>query len=151
MTTFRTYIILIAILHGIASHAAAREDKDHGRTVAGKYDGNTFIELMQVTLPLQVELLRVREDSVIVKITNLALPNGQVFNFTSRCLSVKPDGGKTKGVYRLYLAFAYKYNNMPLRVQVNATVNGKELEGEVKAIIMESMETKATYKGTKIT
>ncbi|MDR2413369.1 MAG: hypothetical protein LBD64_00085 [Odoribacteraceae bacterium] len=151
MTTFRAYIILAAILVGIANRSLAQGKNDHGHAIAGKYDGNTFIELMQVTLPLQVELQRVRDDSVIVKIANLALPNGQIFSFTSRPLSVKPALEQGKQIYHLRLAFSYTYNNMPLRVQVAASVKGKELEGEVKAVIMESMETKATYKGKKTT
>ena len=150
MTTIRAYIILTAILAGFAHHAIAQKN-DHGRAVAGKYNGTTFVELLQATLPLQVELQRVRDDSVTVKITDFVLPNGQVFNFTSGRLSVKPETRQGKRVYRLHIAFAYTYNNMPLRVQVNATVSGQELEGEVKAVIMESMETKATYKGKKIT
>ena len=150
MTTIRTCIILIAALTAIVNSSSAQDKNDHGRVVSGKYDGTTSIELLQATLPLQVELQRVHKDSVIVKITNFALPNGYFFNFTSRNLSVKPETVAGKKIYRLYVAFNYTYNNMPLRVQVSATVEGKELEGEVKAVIMESMETRATYKGKKV-
>ncbi|MDR2130879.1 MAG: hypothetical protein LBP56_06920 [Odoribacteraceae bacterium] len=151
MTTIRSYIIFIVSLIVFVSPSNAQGKNDHGRAVAGKYDGTTSIELMQTTLPLQLELQRVHNDSVIVKISRLVLPNGQVFSFTSKSLSVKPEKREGKPTYRLHVAFTYTYNNMPIRVQATATVNGKELEGEVKAVIMESMETRATYKGKKVT
>jgi hypothetical protein len=150
MITIRAYALLLALLTGAAGEASAQDKNDHGRAVAGKYDGTTSIELMQMTLPLQLELQRVHRDSVIVKISRLALPNGQVFAFTSGSLSVKPETREGKPVYRLQISFNYSYNNIPIRVQATGTINGKELEAEVKAVIMESMETRVTYKGKKV-
>jgi hypothetical protein len=145
----RTRALLLVLLAGLAGVASAQNKNDHGRAVAGKYGGTTFIELMQMELPLQLELQRVHNDSVIVKITNFALPNGQLFNFTSRGVSVKPDK-ETKGGYRLHVAFTYNYNNMPVRVEATGTVKGTSLDAEVKAVVMESMETRVTYKARKV-
>jgi hypothetical protein len=149
MTTTRACLFLLAILAGSPGHLAAQGKNDHGRAIAGTYDGTTAVELLQTTLPLRVELQRVHADSVVVKIPGMALPNGQVFRFTSMPLAVRPVTANGQRAYRLHVAFTYTYNNMPLRVEATATVSGRDLEGEVKAVIMDSMETRATYKGKK--
>jgi hypothetical protein len=150
MKKTRARAFCLALLLGVASTAGAQDKNAPARAVAGKYDGTTNIELLQMTLPLQLELQRVHDDSVIVKIPHLALPNGQVFSFTSDNLSVTPEKRDGKRVYRLSIAFNYNYNNMPLRVEATGIVAGKEVEAEVKAVIMNSMETRVTYKGKRL-
>ncbi|MDR1414729.1 MAG: hypothetical protein LBI96_02870 [Odoribacteraceae bacterium] len=143
--------LLATLLAATMAVAAPRGKDDHGRAVAGKYDGTTSIELMQMTLPLRLELQRVHEDSVVVKIPRLALPNGQVFSFTSGSCSVRPVTRAGKQRYQLNISFSYTYNNIPLRVQATGTIDGDDIDAEVKAVIMDSMETRVTFKGKRAT
>lgn len=128
----------------------AQDKKDHAAAVAGHYEGDANIELLQQELKMKLELKRTHADSVIVIITDFLLPTGQKFSFRSKGLSVKPVTENGKTVYKLFTTFVYSYNNMPFKITANATIREKDLDSEVKANLMEAMETKVTYKAKRI-
>lgn len=144
----RVVILMILLLCGVGVTHVMAQSKDHGAAVAGIYEGDTFIELLQQELKLKLELKRIDRDSVMVVITDFLLPTGQKFNFKSK-LSVKPEikGGET--IYRLNADFTYNYNNMPIKITAIGTIKNGELDSEVKANLMEAMETKVTYRAKK--
>ena len=114
--------------------------KDHAAAVAGTYNGEAFIEIMQQKMKLKLELQRTHRDSVIVVVKDFMLPNG---------VSVKPEVKDGKTVYKLNISFTYTYNGMPMKVTATGTVKDGELDSLVKATIMDAMETKVTYKAKK--
>ena len=104
---------------------------------------------MQQEMKLKLELIRVHKDSVIVKVTNFVLPNGQKFNYKSNGVSVKSEIKNGKKVYNLFTSFKYNYNSMPMEVKASGKIIDGQLDSEVQATIMQSMETKVTYKAKK--
>lgn len=146
-------IFILLLLVGSSINSVCGQNKgtkDHGAAVAGMYDGAAYIELMQQELKMKLELKRIHKDSVIVVVTDFVLPTGQKFNFRSGGVSVKPEVKAGKTVYKLHISFMYDYNGMPMKVTANGTISEGKLESEVKATIMESMETKVTYKAKKV-
>ena len=129
--------------------AGDKEKKDNAASVAGVYEGTAFVEIMQQEMELKLELIRIHKDSVIVKVTNFVLPNGQKFNYRSQGVSVKSEIKQGKTIYNLYISFSYTYNGMPMEVKASGKVIDGQLDSEVKATIMQSMETKVTYKAKK--
>ena len=49
--------------------------KDYAAAVAGTYNGEAFIEIMQQKMKLKLELQRTHRDSVIVVVKDFMLPN----------------------------------------------------------------------------
>ncbi|MBC5622799.1 MULTISPECIES: hypothetical protein [Butyricimonas] len=141
-------ILVLFVTAGMAGvvSAGAKDKKDHGAAVAGTYDGKAYIEIMQRELPLKLELKRIHRDSVIVEVTDFVLPTGQKFSYRSAGVSVKPEVKDGKTVYKLNISFTYNYNSMPMRVTATGTITDGELNSTVKAVIMDAMETKVTYK-----
>ena len=129
--------------------AGDKEKKDNAASVAGIYEGTAFVEIMQQEMKLKLELIRIHKDSVIVKVTDFVLPNGQKFNYRSQGVSVKSEVKQGKKIYNLYISFSYDYNGMPMEVKASGKVIDGQLDSEVKATIMQSMETKVTYKAKK--
>ena len=141
-------IIVLLVTAGMA-HAEVKNKKDHAAAVAGMYDGKAYIEIMQREMPLKLELKRVHNDSVIVVVTDFVLPTGQKFSYRSAGVSVKPEVKDGKTVYKLNITFVYNYNGMPMRVTAAATITDGQLDSTVKAVIMDAMETKVTYKAKR--
>ena len=123
--------------------------KDHAAAVAGTYNGEAFVEIMQQKMKLKLELQRTHRDSVIVVVKDFVLPTGQKFNYRSTGVSVKPEVKDGKTVYKLNISFTYMYNGMPMKVTATGTIKDGELDSLVKATIMDAMETKVTYKAKK--
>lgn len=141
-------IIVLLVTAGMA-HAEVKNKKDHAAAVAGMYDGKAYIEIMQREMPLKLELKRVHNDSVIVVVKDFVLPTGQKFSYRSEGVSVKPEVKDGKTVYKLNITFVYNYNGMPMRVTATATIADGQLDSTVKAVIMDAMETKVTYKAKR--
>ena len=81
--------------------------KDHAAAVAGTYNGEAFVEIMQQKMKLKLELQRTHRDSVIVVVKDFVLPTGQKFNYRSTGVSVKPEVKDGKTVYKLNISFTY--------------------------------------------
>lgn len=147
-----TFLLLFLIIGSSMNmaHAQNAGGKDHGAAVAGTYDGSAYVELMQQDLKLKLELKRIHKDSVIVIVTNFTLPTGQKFNYRSKGVSVKPEVKDGKTIYRLHTSFMYDYNGMPMKVVATGTIANGQLTSDVKATIMDSMETKVSYKAKKV-
>ena len=150
MKRSRTIFFLVACLFCIAGSMQGQDKKGYAAAVAGGYEGKCFVELMQQELDLKLELKRVHADSVSVKITDFMLPNGQKFNFPSKVVSVKMEVKEGKPVYSLFTTFMYNYSGMSIRITATGTIKDKVLDSEVKANLLDAMETKATYKAKKI-
>ena len=81
--------------------------KDHAAAVAGTYNGEAFVEIMQQKMKLKLELQRTHRDSVIVVVKDFVLPTGQKFNYRSTGVSVKPEVKDGKTVYKLNISFIH--------------------------------------------
>ncbi len=123
--------------------------KEHAAVVAGIYNGEAIIEMMQFKMNLKLELQRIHRDSVVAVVKDVVLPTGQKFSYRSKAISVKPEVQNGKTVYRLDISFPYTYNGMPMKVVVTGTVIDGMLDALTKATIMDAMEIKATYKAKK--
>ena len=145
----RTILFLVAYLCCIAGSVQGQDRKGYAAAVAGWYEGKCFIELMQQEVDLKLELKRVHADSVGVKITDFMLPNGQKFSFPTKVVSVKMEVKEGKPVYNLFASFMYNYSGVPVRITVTGTIKDNMLDSEVKANLMDAVETKATYKAKK--
>lgn len=147
-------VLIVVFCFGCAvgvSGAQSKSKNDNGAAVAGVYEGTVFIEIIQQELKLKLELIRTHKDSVMAKVVDFLLPTGQKFNYQSQNLSVKAETKNGKKTYRLFISFPYTYNKMPMKVVANGTIVDGQLDSEVKATIMESMQTKVTYKAKKQT
>ena len=76
--------------------------KDYAAAVAGTYNGEAFIEIMQQKMKLKLELQRTHRDSVIVVVKDFMLTNGQKFSYRSNGVSVKPED-RVQVEYFVYL------------------------------------------------
>lgn len=145
------FVCLFAIGCLCAYSAAGGKGKaEPAAAVAGVYDGETFVELLQMRLKLKLELQRVHRDSVVVSVTDFVLPTGQKFSYRSRPIAVKPAVRDGKTVYRLATTFTYDYNGMPMEVNASGTVAGDSLDSQVRASIMGAFETNVTYKARRL-
>ncbi|KIO43301.1 hypothetical protein [Sanguibacteroides justesenii] len=151
MKFVRVFLLIVISIFGVENFlfAGDKEKKDNAASVAGVYEGTAFVEIMQQEMELKLELIRIHKDSVIVKVTNFVLPNGQKFNYRSQGVSVKSEIKQGKTIYNLYISFSYNYNGMPMEVKASGKVIDGQFDSEVKATIMQSMETKVTYKAKK--
>lgn len=118
--------------------------------VSGTYEGEAYVEILQMKLKLKLELQRVHRDSVVVSVKDFVLPTGQKFSYLSQPVAVKAAVENGKKVYKLSTAFSYNYNGMPMDVKASGTVKDDSLDSEVKATIMGAMETKVTYKAKRL-
>ena len=144
-------LLLLAVGGSVkATSVESSDKKDHAAAVAGTYEGEAFIEIMQQKMKLKLELKRTHRDSVIVVVTDFVLPNGQKFSYRSTGVSVKPVVKDGKNVYQLNSSFGYNYNGMPMKVTATGTIVNGQLDSLVKATIMDAMETKVTYKAKKV-
>ena len=105
-----------------AMSANNTNNKDHAAAVAGTYNGEAFVEIMQQKMKLKLELQRTHRDSVIVVVKDFVLPTGQKFNYRSTGVSVKPEVKDGKTVYKLNISFTYMYNGMPMKVTATGTI-----------------------------
>lgn len=144
-------LLLLAVGGSVkATSVESSDKKDHAAVVAGTYEGEAFIELMQQKMKLKIELQRTHRDSVVGVVTDFMLPTGQKFNYRSKAVLVKPVVKDGKKVYQLNASFNYNYNGLPMKVNATATIVDGQLDSLVRVTIMDAMETKATYKAKKV-
>ena len=142
-------VMAMVLCLATVSVVSGKGKKDPAALIAGTYEGKAFVEIMQQEMPLKLQLVRTYKDSVQVKVVDFALPTGQKFSYQSKNFSIKTETKEGKKSYKLALSFLYNYNNMPMRVEATGTIVGDNLDAEVKATIMESMQTKVTYKAKR--
>lgn len=125
-------------------------DSKPAMAVAGMYEGESAIEILQMKLKLKLELKPVHKDSVVVVVKDFVLPTGQKFNYRSQPIAVKGLRKDGKTLYDLNTSFNYDYNGMPMAVTAHGEIEGDSLRSEVKATIMGAMETKVQYKAKRL-